>query len=602
MDKNKIIVIFISILLFLLFSVFQYQKSKCYDILEIKTPFSYVIDFNRNGLEDDGELVAILQGYDYVCREKIFPEKLSEKYGLSDYDLIALSYLTEKFVSESLKDKSVMIRDNRIFLSNTDFCEKLKNSGYVFKDFKPVCKEGLEKNLEYIKSSKLVLYNAKSNKYHKLDCKYGLMAHNYLCIPKSQLPTGAKACKFCHVKKENHTDENIQRTIYVKPPSLSITNDDMKVMFLDYTTKLKPDRKCNTELCRELVNYIRNSKNTIDMAIYGYDRVPVIEKELKNAIARGVRVRLVYDIDSKNSNIYKDTNYFVAFIKNAVNDKALFDGSSANAYTNSIMHNKFYIFDDEIVVTGSANLSYTDMSGYNANNVVIFNSKKIAQIYKQEFEQMYNSKFHYLKTPLESKENITLGSSTVSVYFSPKDSIIEKVIVPIVDKAHSYIYIPAFLITDKKLAEALINAKARGVDVKVILDATNAKNPYSKHHLLRQHGILVKTETFAGKLHSKTLISDNKYSVIGSMNFSKSGEKKNDENVVVINNPKIAMFNKIFFEYLWKKIDNYWLTHDANSEGLDSVGSCSDGIDNDYDGKTDMEDEGCHIYKGKYVH
>ena len=75
----------------------------------------------------------------------------------------------------------------------------------------------------------------------------------------------------------------------------------------------------------------------------------------------------------------------------------------------------------------------------------------------------------------------------------------------------------------------------------------------------------------------------------------------NYENVLIIKNPKIAIFNKNFFEYLWKKIDDYWLTNDANSEGLDSVGSCNDGIDNDYDGKTDMADEGCFIYRGKSV-
>ena len=85
------------------------------------------------------------------------------------------------------------------------------------------------------------------------------------------------------------------------------------------------------------------------------------------------------------------------------------------------------------------------------------------------------------------------------------------------------------------------------------------------------------------------------------MKLSKNGERKNDENVLIIKNQKLAIFNKNFFEYLWKKIDDYWLTNDANSEGLDSEGSCSDGIDNDYDGKTDMADEGCYIYRGKRI-
>ncbi len=58
------------------------------------------------------------------------------------------------------------------------------------------------------------------------------------------------------------------------------------------------------------------------------------------------------------------------------------------------MHNKFYIFDDKVLITGSANLSHTDMSGFNSNSIVVINSPLVAAIYKQEFEQMFEGKFH----------------------------------------------------------------------------------------------------------------------------------------------------------------------------------------------------------------
>ena len=593
MKKDKIIFVCIILFAFLCFSFYQYKKSKSYDVLYVKSPFEIVVDLNKNGIEDENEVIKILDGYDYIHRDNLRPE-----YNISELDMIALSYYTERFVNDYLKDKTVTLKDGCIYVGTTNFNEKFLSSGYIFKDYKPVNEQALKKSIEYFQKTPLVLYNAKSNKYHKLNCKYGLMAHNYVCVPKSQLPKGAKGCKFCYPPKIS-IPSGINTS--VKPVPFSITNGSLKILVTDYTTKMKPDRNGNTEVCDELVKQMNNAKTSIDIAIYGYDKVPRIERAIKNAIARGVRVRLVYDIDARNSNIYADTMYFVNLIKNATNDKALFSSECANVYTNYIMHDKFYIFDDSVVITGSANLSYTDMSGFNSNNVVVLNSKEIARIYKQEFEQMYNAKFHYLKRPVPDKENLVIGNSVVSVYFSPTDSIIEKVIVPRIDRAKKTICIPAFLITDKRFSQALINAKDRGVDIKIILDATNARSQYSKHRLLRQHGILVKTETFAGKLHSKTIIIDNQCSIIGSMNFSKSGEKRNDENVLVINNSKLAIFNRVFFEYLWHKIDNYWLTHDANSEGLDSPGSCSDGIDNDYDGKIDMEDEGCRIYRGKYV-
>ena len=62
------------------------------------------------------------------------------------------------------------------------------------------------------------------------------------------------------------------------------------------------------------------------------------------------------------------------------------------------MHNKFVIFDDKIVFTGSMNFSPAGLSGYDVNDVLIIKSEPIAQLYKAEFEQMLNGKFHKMKT------------------------------------------------------------------------------------------------------------------------------------------------------------------------------------------------------------
>ena len=94
-------------------------------------------------------------------------------------------------------------------------------------------------------------------------------------------------------------------------------------------------------------------------------------------------------------------------------------------------------------------------------------------------------------------------------------------------------------------------------------------------------------------MHSKSIIIDDKYVVTGSMNFSNSGENKNDENTIIIENPKLAEFYKGYFEFLWNKIPEYYLNHSVSAESKYSIGSCHDGIDNDYDEKIDSQDEGC---------
>ena len=584
--------VLIVLTLFLIFSSYFLLKQGSYTVLKVDNPHHVYVDLNNNGVVDDGEEISLLDDFQCITKDNINDENW-DTLNLDEYTRYAFCYLTEKYVNDVLLDKKVNLNEKEkkeLLLSGESFTDIMAKSGYLFKNNLPVNKISFEKRLEQIKKNEYKLYNLKSNKYHLLTCEFGKQAHNYIVLSKYQIPKGAKRCKYCL----DHSAQNPKSQISCKVP-LSMTSGAIKVFLTDYTNNLKPNRSGNTQICNELVRQIDSAKNTVDIAIYGYDKVPKIEQALKKAVKRGVKVRIVYDTDASGNNIYAHTKYFVNMFKGAVCDKPTKECKNPVAYSNSIMHNKFYIFDNTIVMTGSANLSYTDMSDYNANCVILFNSKKVADVYTREFEQMYNSRFHELKSKINEKENINIGNSTVSIYFSPKDEGIKNVLVPLIDSANKYIYMPVFLITDKRLAQALINAKSRGVDIKIIVDATNAKSTYSKHRLLRQHGIHVKTENFAGKLHSKSIIIDDKYAVIGSMNFSKSGEMKNDENMVVIKNQQITLFYKKYFMYLWGRIKDYWLYHDVSAESVYSYGSCSDGIDNDYDGKTDMEDEGCKM-------
>ena len=155
-----------------------------------------------------------------------------------------------------------------------------------------------------------------------------------------------------------------------------------------------------------------------------------------------------------------------------------------------------------------------------------------------------------------------------------------------------------FYITKKELVNELIAAHNRGVEVKIINDATNASNKHTIHHQLREAGIKVKTENYAGKLHSKAMIIDDEYSIIGSMNFTNSGEKRNDENVVIVKDTEIAKYLKSTFLKLWNKIPEKYETFDPQAESLESIGSCFDKIDNDFDGKIDKSDNSCKAYWG----
>ena len=98
-------------------------------------------------------------------------------------------------------------------------------------------------------------------------------------------------------------------------------------------------------------------------------------------------------------------------------------------------------------------------------------------------------------------------------------------------------------------------------------------------------------------MHAKSMIIDDTYIIIGSANFSSSGENKNDENMLLIKNPKLTKFYREYFEYFWAKIPDKYLKYTVGAESKYSIGSCSDGIDNDFDGKIDLSDEGCQKMK-----
>ena len=130
-------------------------------------------------------------------------------------------------------------------------------------------------------------------------------------------------------------------------------------------------------------------EDTIDFAIYGIDKQPAVINALINAKKRGVKIRWVYDTDSKGSTIYNDSLKLAKHLSSAKTDSSAAGAllSDGKKMRDSIMHNKFFIFDNQRVWTGSANISHTDLAGFNANSAVLINSKDIASVFEKEFDK-----------------------------------------------------------------------------------------------------------------------------------------------------------------------------------------------------------------------
>lgn len=599
MKKKFLRIIYITIL-FAFFAGFEIYKNSGTRVIEVFSPTQFAVDLNSNGVYDEGETVCIQGIETFTSDLKVNQNDLMKKFNLSQADSINAGYMADEFAKELLLGKRVKIsfkperttdcRYAEIFAGEINYTEELLNSGHAIIDGKLTEPELFREKLNYARKLNLVILNRKSGKFHKLDCRYGVKTSDFLILPMQEAELQFEKCKYCIVNPEKSQKLKEKEAPTLDKSSYPESKDIEGIKFLlsDYTNHLTPDTKCLHPFCKETVKLINNTNSTLDMAVYEWSRIPEIEKAIENAKKRGVQIRIVYEV-KENQPPREEMNDFLNTIENKRSDEI----TENKKLTSMLMHNKFIISDKKRLMTGSMNFSRTGFSGFNANNIVIIDSPALSEYYTKEFDQMYSGKFHTLKNPLDSTNTFTVGATKVSAYFSPQDKTVEKALVPLIENAQSYIYLPVFVITHKKLTQALIDAKNRGVDVKIILDATSVRSNHTTHEILREAGIPLKTENYAGKVHNKSMIIDDKYVITGSMNFSNSGENRNDENCLVIENSDLAKFYKGWFEFIWKKIPETYLKYSVRPESRYSIGSCYDGVDNDFDGKIDFNDDGC---------
>ncbi|EMM6764776.1 phospholipase D family protein, partial [Pluralibacter gergoviae] len=93
------------------------------------------------------------------------------------------------------------------------------------------------------------------------------------------------------------------------------------------------------------------------------------------------------------------------------------------------------------------------------------------------------------------------------------------------------------------IMKALVAAKKRGVDVKIVIDerGNTGRASIAAMNYIANSGIPLRTDSDFPIQHDKVIIVDNVTVETGSFNFTKAAETKNSENAVVIwNMPKLA--------------------------------------------------------------
>ncbi|HEY0074493.1 MAG TPA: phospholipase D family protein [Abditibacteriaceae bacterium] len=133
----------------------------------------------------------------------------------------------------------------------------------------------------------------------------------------------------------------------------------------------------------------------------------------------------------------------------------------------------------------------------------------------------------------------TLIEARAAVYFSPKGGA-QDAIIRAINGAKTSILLQAYSFTNASIAQALVQAKQRGVLVEAVLDKSNRTAQYSSATFLKNAGIHTSIDAKHAIAHNKVIIIDSDKVVTGSFNFSKAAEESNAENLLILHSKPLA--------------------------------------------------------------
>jgi phosphatidylserine/phosphatidylglycerophosphate/cardiolipin synthase-like enzyme len=309
-------------------------------------------------------------------------------------------------------------------------------------------------------------------------------------------------------------------------------------------------------IAREVAEFISAAKVSLDLAQYdfhlGEETAATVGGAIKDAHARGVEVRILYNVDHENPiPVPPPPEPDVQLIA------ALDVPAKAIAGVPDLMHHKFVVRDNETVWTGSTN--WTDDSWSVQENVVVtVASPELAHAFTLNFEELWREG-DVERSGFVEPRPVMVDGVRVRPWFTPgfADGLTARIAKKIGHARKVRICSP--VITSAPVLATLAQRIADGSgDIAGCVDATQVEDVIRqwraestvswKLPLLRQ----VLAGSFSGKrsepwlptgslhnfMHAKLVVADDVL-FVGSFNLSHSGEK-NAENVLELEDAELA--------------------------------------------------------------
>ena len=172
-------------------------------------------------------------------------------------------------------------------------------------------------------------------------------------------------------------------------------------------------------------------------------------------------------------------------------------------------------------------------------------------MYQAEFNEMYLlGRFGPTGSLPTSDNRLTIDGVPVEIYFSPDDSVLER-INSAIRSARRSIRFMAFSFTEDELGAMMRQRAAEGVIVQGIFETRASETQYSEMPAMFCEGLEVRQDGNPGTFHHKVVIIDDFVVITGSMNFSDNAADSNDENVIAIADPAIGRLYREEFIRRW---------------------------------------------------
>jgi phosphatidylserine/phosphatidylglycerophosphate/cardiolipin synthase-like enzyme len=309
------------------------------------------------------------------------------------------------------------------------------------------------------------------------------------------------------------------------------------------------------DVAKQVVSFLGEARRSLDLAQYDFHLAPetaeLVGGAIKAAAARGVAVRMIYDVGHRNPiPVPPPPEPDVALIS------ALGVPHRPIAGIPDLMHHKYAVRDGEAVWTGSAN--WTDDSWTRQENVILIaESAKLAAGFTADFEQLW-SKGIVEESGFVEPDPVRVAGNNVRAWFTPGfGEALSRRIAKRIRRARRRVRICSPVLTVAPVLSALSERISEGLDIAGCLDRPQIEgviyqwgidgNAAWKLPLLRQAlkaDFSAKPSTPYGVgtvhdfMHAKVTVVDDVV-FAGSFNLSRSGEQ-NAENVLEIEDPKLA--------------------------------------------------------------